>query len=124
FVTTKISYANMLAQVCGRLPGANVDEVTAALGLDSRIGGKYLKGGACYGGPCFPRDNLAFASLARRLGAAANLPQATGDMNRAHVCWVAREVRARLLPGDSVAVLGLAYKPETNIAEESHGVAL
>ncbi len=66
FVTTKISYANMLSQVCEHLPGSNVDTVTAALGLDSRIGSKYLKGGLGYGGPCFPRDNLAFVHLSRQ----------------------------------------------------------
>jgi UDPglucose 6-dehydrogenase len=66
FVTTKISYANMFAQVCETLPGADVDVVTAAIGSDSRVGSKYLKGALGYGGPCFPRDNLAFASLARQ----------------------------------------------------------
>ena len=65
FVTTKISYANMLAQVCETLPGADVDVVTSAIGCDSRIGQKYLKGALGYGGPCFPRDNLAFSALAR-----------------------------------------------------------
>src|SRR6266478_3868811 len=53
FVTTKISYANMLAQVCEKLPGADVEAVTRAIGLDTRIGGKYLKGALGYGGPCF-----------------------------------------------------------------------
>src|SRR5205823_4866373 len=108
FVTTKISYANMLAQLCSRLPGADVDAVTSALGLDGRIGERYLRGGARYGGPCFPRDNAAFASLARRLGTAAVLAQATDEVNRTQVAWVAQEVRARLEPGDVVAVLGLA----------------
>ncbi|HYT93579.1 MAG TPA: nucleotide sugar dehydrogenase, partial [Gemmataceae bacterium] len=57
FVTTKISYANMLAEVCETLPGAEVDVVTSAIGCDTRIGQKYLKGAMGYGGPCFPRDN-------------------------------------------------------------------
>src|SRR4029079_1144357 len=68
FVTTKISYANMLAQVCERLPGADADVVTSAIGCDSRIGSKYLKGALGYGGPCFPRDNVAFSALARETG--------------------------------------------------------
>jgi UDPglucose 6-dehydrogenase len=67
YVTTKISYANMLAEICEKLPGADADVVTSALGLDSRIGRKYLKGALGYGGPCFPRDNVAFAALARSL---------------------------------------------------------
>ena len=63
FITTKISFANMLARLCEKLPGASVDVVTSALGLDSRIGAKYLKGAVSYGGPCFPRDNLALSAF-------------------------------------------------------------
>jgi len=66
FITTKISYANMLARLCERLPEADVNVVTDTLGLDSRIGPKYLKGAVSYGGPCFPRDNRALAALAVR----------------------------------------------------------
>src|SRR2546430_719705 len=69
YITTKISYANMLARLCEKLPEADVSVVTYALGLDSRIGSKYLKGAVSYGGPCFPRDNRAFAALAARGGA-------------------------------------------------------
>src|SRR5207248_1487779 len=82
FITTKISYANMLAQVCETLPGADVDVVTSAIGCDTRIGQKYLKGALGYGGPCFPRDNLAFAALAGHNGVPALLAEATHDLNR------------------------------------------
>src|SRR5437588_7710132 len=85
FVTTKISYANMLAQVCETLPGADVDIVTAALGCDSRIGVKYLKGALGYGGPCFPRDNVAFGALARTNGVPALVAEATDELNRRQV---------------------------------------
>ncbi|MGH2611105.1 MAG: nucleotide sugar dehydrogenase, partial [Tepidiformaceae bacterium] len=64
YVTMKITYANLLAGLCERLPGGDVDAVTGALGLDARIGRKYLKGGLGYGGPCFPRDNRAMLCLA------------------------------------------------------------
>ncbi len=83
FVTTKISFANMLARICEALPGADVDAVTAAVGLDSRIGAKYLKGAISYGGPCFPRDNAALAALARELGAPADLAETVDRLNRA-----------------------------------------
>jgi len=73
YVTTKITFANMLARICERLPGADVDVVTSALGLDSRIGCKYLKGSIGYGGPCFPRDNGALKTLARSIGTSAIL---------------------------------------------------
>ncbi len=124
FVTTKISYANMLAEVCERLPGASVDEVTSAIGLDSRIGRKYLKGAAAYGGPCFPRDNLAFAHLAREVGAQPILAEATHLTNLGQVSRLANIVQAHLPEGGTVGILGLAYKPGTPVAEESPGVNL
>src|SRR5260370_7304197 len=74
YIATKISYANMLARLCEKLPEADVNVVTEALGLDTRIGPKYLKGAVSYGGPCFPRDNRALAALASRLGASSGLP--------------------------------------------------
>src|SRR5258707_1101211 len=77
YVTTKISYANMLADICDRIPGADVDAVTKALGADTRIGPKYLKGAMGYGGPCFPRDNVEFAALAPQIGALSDVAQAT-----------------------------------------------
>src|SRR5262249_32804959 len=94
YVTTKISFANMLARICEKLPEADVDVVTAALGLDSRIGTKYLKGAVSYGGPCFPRDNRAFAALARQLDAPADLPEATDPFNRAQARVLAALWRA------------------------------
>lgn len=124
FVTTKISYANMLADICGRIPGADVDTVTQAIGADSRIGTKYLRGAIGYGGPCFPRDNVAFAALARSLGARADLAEATDAINRYQVERVLRAIQARLTDNGAVAVLGLSYKPDTAVVEQSQGVAL
>lgn len=124
FVTTKISYANMLAQVCERLPGADVDVVTSAIGQDSRIGRKYLKGALGYGGPCFPRDNVAFSSLSRRLGTPALLAEATDRTNHQQAPRLAEMVISRLPRGGRAAILGLSYKPHTEVIEESQGVAL
>jgi UDPglucose 6-dehydrogenase len=124
FVTTKISFANMLARICERVPGSSVDEVTRALGLDSRIGPKYLKGAISYGGPCFPRDNLALASLARLVGAPADIAQATDSFNRAQIRWLADFVQNSLSGGGPVGILGLTYKPYTDVTEESAGSLL
>jgi UDPglucose 6-dehydrogenase len=124
FVTTKISYANMLAQVCDTLPGADVDVVTTAIGCDSRIGQKYLKGALGYGGPCFPRDNVAFSALARANGVPALLAEATDALNRRQVPRLADAIMARLPQGGSVGILGLSYKPNTEVIEESQGVGL
>lgn len=124
YVTTKISYANMLAEICERLPGADVDVVTSAIGLDTRIGAKYLKGATGYGGPCFPRDNTAFSTLARRIGARADIAEATDRMNRHQVDRLVAHVCRRAARGSVVGILGLSYKPDTSVVEESPGIAL
>lgn len=124
YVTMKISYANTLADLCERIPGADVETVSDALGLDTRIGAKYLRGAIAYGGPCFPRDNKAFAALARDLGTDAPLAEATDAVNEAQSRRLARIVLAHLGDDDSVGVLGLSYKPDTAVLEESPGIAL
>jgi UDPglucose 6-dehydrogenase len=122
FVTTKISFANMLVELCEELPGADVDDVCRALGRDSRIGARYLQGGLGYGGPCFPRDSVALAALARALGRPAPLPEAVDRVNDAVVGRVVERVLAHLPAGGRAAVLGLAYKPGTPIVERAHGL--
>ncbi len=124
FVTTKISYANMLAGICEKLPGADADVVTSAIGCDSRIGKKYLKGGLPYGGPCFPRDNVAFATFARELGAAANVAEATDEINRLRNIGIEEMISSRLSNGGRVGILGLSYKANTDVVEVSPGIAL
>jgi UDPglucose 6-dehydrogenase len=124
FVTTKISFANMLARLCEKVPGASVDVVTGAIGLDSRIGSKYLKGAISYGGPCFPRDNVALIALADRLGASADLPRATHKFNRAQIGGLADMVAQHLGTGETAGILGLTYKPNTDVIEEAAGLLL
>jgi UDPglucose 6-dehydrogenase len=124
FITTKISYANMLARLCEKLPEADANVVTDALGLDSRIGTKYLKGAVSYGGPCFPRDNRAFAALAARNGAFSDLADATDRFNRAQIKALADMVKSHRSNGDSVGILGLTYKPDTDVVEEAFGLLL
>ncbi len=124
FVTTKISYANMLADICDRLPGADVDVVTLALGTDSRIGAKYLK--RC--------DGIRRAVLSpgqrgiRCAGARHRCPRRTGrshrHVNRYQVERVLGAVDARLTDSGTIGVLGLSYKPDTAVVEESQGLAL
>ena len=123
FVTTKVSYANMIGDICDRLPDADVDVVAAAIGQDGRIGPKYLKAAMGYGGPCFPRDNIAFAVLARSLGARADIAEATDRMNRYQLDRMIERVQGRLSAG-TVGILGLAYKPNTAVIDESPSVAL
>ncbi len=125
FITTKISYANMLAEICEKLPGADATKVTEAIGHDHRIGPAYLRPATAYGGPCFPRDNVALSALARRLGARADLAEATQGLNRHQIHRLVAKVEAMTAPGEgTVAVLGLSYKPGTPVVEEAAGLLL
>ena len=124
FITTKISYANMIAEICEHLPGADAAVVTAAVGLDSRIGAKYLRPAAPYGGPCFPRDNTAFRALAASVGVDADLAVATDRINRRQASALVEKIVDRVGTSARVAILGLTYKPFTPVAEEAFGVQL
>jgi UDPglucose 6-dehydrogenase len=125
FVTTKISYANMLAELCEHVPGGDVEVVTTALGHDRRIGHRFFKGALGYGGPCFPRDNVAFAAVASRHGASADLALTTDAVNRRQVERTAALVQSQLgRRGRRVGILGLAYKPGTHVVEASQALML
>jgi UDPglucose 6-dehydrogenase len=116
YVTTKISFANMLSRICNDIPGADVDAVTRGMGMDSRIGGKYLKGGVSYGGPCFPRDNRALATLGQ------SFPLVVDSFNRAQITYLASFVRENAR--GPIAILGTNYKVGTDVVTESAGSLL
>ncbi|MGH7411488.1 MAG: UDP-glucose dehydrogenase family protein [Candidatus Methylomirabilis sp.] len=122
FVTAKISFANMVARICEMTPGADAQAVTAALGLDSRIGSKYLKGAISYGGPCFPRDNRALAAVARTANVPAMLPEAVDSFNTWQLSWLAERLSGLTARGETIGILGLSYKPNTDVAEASPGL--
>ena len=124
YVTMKISYANSLAAVCEQLPGADVDIITAAMGADSRIGGKYLKGGLGFGGPCFPRDNLAFQAFVGELGCELPLGQAVVAVNNSIPERICRIILDCCEPPAKVALLGLSYKAGTYVIEESQSLII
>lgn len=120
YVTMKISFANSLADICEHISGADANVVTKAIGQDSRIGRKYLKPATAYGGPCFPRDSRAFASMARKNSTAAPLSLVADVINE----WQITRLGWLLQKEESVAILGLSYKPDTAIVEESAGIRL
>ena len=124
FVTTKISYANMIAAVCEQLPGADAAHVLGAVGLDPRIGTSYLKPGLGYGGPCFPRDNLALIAAASSVGREMPLARATNDLNEQQASRLAEKVIAAAGSNGSVGILGLSYKPNTDVIECSQGIQI
>lgn len=124
FVTTKISYANMLSEICDQLPGASIDDVTAAVGSDARIGRSYLTAGLGYGGPCFPRDNKALAVAALSRGVNAEIAVATDLINDRQIERVVKLVLQHSSRGDSVAIVGLAYKGGTPLLEASQAMEI
>ena len=125
YVTMKMSFANTLAEISEKMPGGNVDKITAAIGRDRRVGPAYLKGATGYSGPCFPRDNIAFAHQASKIGAQAWLAEATHKVNLSQVDRIIALVED-IIPKHSkkIGILGLSYKPMTNMVEQSQSLQI
>jgi UDPglucose 6-dehydrogenase len=107
----------------------DVSVITAAIGLDARIGRRYLGTGLGFGGPCFPRDNKALAVFAEKVGAGAHIAKATDQINRLQAERLVRRIRSLCLSSKNkakrtAAVLGLSYKSDTNVIEESQGMQI
>ena len=123
-LVNKINMANMFGQLAERIPGANVDDVTKALGMDSRIGPKFLKAAMPASGPCLPRDATALKWLTSALDVPSFLTVANERANAFRLDQLVREVAMTVRKGETVAVLGLAYKPATNVTDKSPGFLL
>jgi UDPglucose 6-dehydrogenase len=118
YITMKISFANTLANICEKVPGADIDGITKAIGADKRISPYYLKGGTGFGGPCFPRDNRAFAAFAGKYGIDALLAKATDKVNQYQADHLVKIIISEAA-NNTAAVLGISYKPGTPVIEES-----
>ena len=115
FLATKISFANALARIC-ELSGANIDQVTAGMGLDFRIGKHFLKAGVGYGGSCFPKDVSAFIAIADELGYNFGLLKEVEGINSQACNLFLKKIEDALwvTKGKTIAVWGLAFKPNTD----------
>jgi nucleotide sugar dehydrogenase len=115
FLAMKISFINEIAQICDRV-GADVTQVAEAMGMDHRISPEYLRAGLGWGGSCFGKDLTALATTAREHGFEPPLLQAIGAVNDYQRLEVVRKLQAHLgtLRGKRVALLGLAFKPDTD----------
>ena len=115
FLALKISFANSLADMCDHL-GADVQEVTAAVGMDPRIGPQFLQAGLGFGGFCLPKDVQAFIRLAERVGIDFTLLKAVEQVNKQRIDLLLAKARKALwvLKGKKIALLGLAFKPNTD----------
>ena len=115
FLALKISYANVIADLCEKI-GANVEEVTHAMGIDARIGGQFLKAGLGYGGFCFPKDVQAFIHLASKVGVDFDILKAAERVNKQRIDRFFEKIHQALwvVKSKRVAVLGLAFKANTD----------
>lgn len=126
YVTMKISYANMIADICEKVPGGNADAVLQVVGSDHRVGHAYLKPGGPFSGPCFPRDNRALANFATKVGTIAQLPHAVDEINEyTHSRIYARISELVESPKlGHILIVGKSYKPNTTVTDEALGPAL
>lgn len=115
FLATKISYINAVANICEKV-GANVDEVAEGMGFDKRIGRSFLNAGCGFGGFCFPKDLEAFLWISRKLGAEFDILESVRKVNEQQKFNFVHKIEEALwiLNGKTVAMLGLAFKPNTD----------
>jgi UDPglucose 6-dehydrogenase len=126
FLATKITFINEVAELCDRL-GADVHHVSRGMGLDKRIGPKFLHPGPGYGGSCFPKDTQAMSEIAREAGRPFEIVEtviAVNDRIKDRAVGRVREAIGEDLEGMVVAVLGLSFKPETDDMRESSSIPL
>jgi UDPglucose 6-dehydrogenase len=126
FLATKITFINEIADLCEAV-GADVQEVARGMGLDNRIGGKFLHAGPGFGGSCFPKDTSALLKTAQDRGVALRIVEAVTVVNDQRKRAMARKVVAALdgsVRGKTVAVLGLTFKPSTDDTRDSPAIPL
>ena len=123
FLATKISFVNVIANIC-ELAGADVTQVMKGMGLDPRIGPAFLQAGLGYGGSCFPKDTDSLIHTAATLGADFPLLRAVVDTNRERASHFVRTIEKALAPLDdkTLGVLGLAFKPNTDDMREAKSI--
>lgn len=120
----KISFANELAALCEHIPGANVEDIASAIGCDSRIGGKFLNPGLGFGGPCLPRDNVAFAALCRKNGYHSRLSPATLKINEDVINRIVLKIMEHTSTDYYIDIFGTSYKSGTTLTEGSQSILL
>src|SRR5688500_5520166 len=120
FLATKISFINEVANLCDSI-GCDVHDVARAIGMDRRIGSKFLHPGPGFGGSCFPKDTQALASVARQFGRESLIVAAVIEVNRRQRQSMLPKIEKLVggLQGKVIAILGLAFKPETNDIREA-----
>jgi len=126
FLAMKISFINEMADLCERV-GGDVHDVARGIGLDGRIGRKFLHAGAGYGGSCFPKDTLALMRIAQEAGASSRLVEATVQVNDARKASMGARIMSACggsVRGKTIAILGLTFKPETDDMRDAPSIPI
>ena len=126
FLATKITFINEIADLCEKV-GANVQEVARGIGLDNRIGAKFLNAGPGYGGSCFPKDTLALIRTGQENGAPLRIVETVAQVNDARKKAMAARVIAACggsVAGKTIGILGLAFKPRTDDMRDAPSLVL
>lgn len=126
FLATKISFINEISQLCEKT-GADVHAVAKGMGLDGRIGGKFLHAGPGYGGSCFPKDTLALIRMAQEYGVSSRIVEAVVEVNASQKARMVSKIREALGGSEAdktIAVLGLTFKPETDDMRDAPSLAI
>ncbi|EJR48918.1 nucleotide sugar dehydrogenase [Bacillus cereus VD107] len=125
FLATKISFINEISNICEKV-GANIEDVANGMGLDKRIGSMFLKAGIGYGGSCFPKDTKALTKIASNVDLDFTLLKAVVEVNNKQQHKLVKSAQTRLgsLRDKNVAVLGLAFKPNTDDMREAASVVI
>lgn len=126
FLATKISFINEIALLCDTI-GADVVSLAKGIGMDGRIGGKFLHPGPGYGGSCFPKDTLALLRVAQEHGQNLRIVEAAVEVNAAQKAMMIKKIRDAIggsEAGKTIAVLGLTFKPETDDMRDSPSITI
>jgi UDPglucose 6-dehydrogenase len=126
FLATKISFINDMSVLCEEV-GADVHAVAKGMGLDGRIGRKFLHPGPGYGGSCFPKDTQALVRIAQEHGVSSRIVEAVIEVNEAQKARMIKKIRSALggnESGKTIAVLGLTFKPETDDMRDAPSLAI
>jgi UDPglucose 6-dehydrogenase len=126
FLATKITFINEMADLCERV-GVNVQDVARGIGLDRRIGGKFLHAGPGYGGSCFPKDTMALVAIAQRHNSPLGIVETVVASNERRKKRMAEKVMAACggsVAGKTIGILGLTFKPNTDDMRESPSLAI
>ncbi len=126
FLATKISFINEMSTLCEAV-GADVHAVAKGMGLDNRIGRKFLHAGPGYGGSCFPKDTQALVRIAQEHGSSSRIVEAVIEVNAAQKARMIKKIRGALgnsVAGKTLAVLGLTFKPETDDMRDAPALSI